>query len=71
MELLVKFAAYVPEMYMSQIEVLYFYNTNWAFKQSAAKFEHMSKVFSHIKVRTQHVRVLVGGWVLSQMGVDW
>ena len=50
LELLVKFAAYVPELIMSQIEVLYFYNTNFAFKQSANKFENMSKVFSHIKV---------------------
>ena len=47
-----KFAAYVPELLMSQIEVLYFYNTNFAFKQSANKFENMSKVFSHIKVQT-------------------
>ena len=45
-----KFAAYVPEMHMCQIETLYFFNTNLAFKQSANKFENMSKVFSHIKV---------------------
>lgn len=57
LELLVKFAAYVPEMHMSQIEVLYFYNTNLAFKQSANKFENMSKVFSHIKVKCCGVHI--------------
>ncbi len=50
LELMVKFAAYVPELYMCQIDTLYFYNTNLAFKQCANKFANMSKVFSHIKV---------------------
>ena len=50
LELLVKFAAYVPELYMCNIDVLYFYNANLAFKQLAVRFENMSKVFSHIKV---------------------
>jgi hypothetical protein len=59
LELLVKFAAYVPEMHMCQIEALYFFNTNIAFKQTAYKFENMSKVFSHIKVG-----VVVYGWPL-------
>jgi len=39
---------------MSRIDFLYFYNANMAFKQSANKFENMSKVFSHIKVCVEH-----------------
>ncbi len=59
--MLVKFAAYVPELHMSRIDFLYFYNANMAFKQSANKFENMSKVFSHIKVRGGTLSVLLGG----------
>ena len=60
-----KFAAYVPELHMSRIDCLYFYNANMAFKQSANKFENMSKVFSHIKVG------MGGVWGGKVEGVRW
>ena len=50
LELLVKFAAYVPELAMSQIEAVYFYSANLAFKQYATKLANSIRIFSHIKV---------------------
>ena len=45
-----KFAAYVPELVMSQIELIYFFNTNLAFRQYASKLATAIRIFSHIKV---------------------
>lgn len=56
LELLVKFAAYVPELVMSQIEAVYLYNANLAFRQYAYKLSAAIRIFSHIKV---HVYVYV------------
>ena len=50
LELMVKFAAYVPECVASSIEAVYFFNPNLAFKQSAAKLASTMRIFSHIKV---------------------
>ena len=50
MELLIKFAAYVPELLMSQIEVIYLYNMNMAFKNYATKLSSSIRIFAHIKV---------------------
>ena len=50
LELLVKFAAYVPELVMSQIDAVYFYNASVAFKQYSTKLATAIRIFSHIKV---------------------
>ena len=50
LELLVKFAAYVPELFMCQIEAVYIYNVNMAFRQYAFKLSSAVRIFSHIKV---------------------
>ena len=50
LELLVKFAAYVPELVMSQIGSVYFYSVNTAFKLYANKLATAIRIFSHIKV---------------------
>ena len=55
LELLVKFAAYVPELVMSEIEQLYFFNTNLAFRQYASKLATAIRIFSHIKVHHNFV----------------
>lgn len=51
LELLIKFAAYIPEIMMNQIEAIYFYNPNVAFKVYATKLSSSIRIFSHIKVR--------------------
>ena len=50
-----KFAAYVPELVMSEIEQLYFFNTNMAFRQYASKLATAVRIFSHIKVHHDFV----------------
>ena len=55
LELLVKFAAYVPELVMCQIEAVYIYNANMAFRQYAFKLSSAVRIFSHIKVYTWYV----------------
>lgn len=50
LELMVKFAAYVPELVASSIETVYFYNPNMAFKQCAHRLSSTIRIFSHIKV---------------------
>lgn len=45
-----KFAAYVPELVMSQIEAVYLYNANLAFRHYANKLSAAIRIFSHIKV---------------------
>ena len=50
LELLVKFAAYIPELVMSQIEAVYIYNANLAFRNYAHKLSSAIRIFSHIKV---------------------
>ena len=50
-----KFAAYVPELVMSEIEQLYFFNTNLAFRQYASKLATAIRIFSHIKVQCNFV----------------
>lgn len=57
LELLVKFAAYVPELVPSHIEVLYFYNCSSAFRQYAAKLASAIRIFSHIK-GAKHVAIV-------------
>jgi neurofibromin 1 len=49
LELLVKFAAYIPELVMSRIEAVYVYNTNLAFRNYAHKLSSAIRIFSHIK----------------------
>ena len=56
LELLVKFAAYVPELVASSIETVYFYNPNMAFRQCALKQASTIRIFSHIKVRSDPTR---------------
>lgn len=51
LELLIKFAAYIPEIVMNQIEAIYYYNPNVAFKAYATKLSSSIRIFSHIKVR--------------------
>lgn len=55
LELLVKFAAYIPELVMNQIETLYIYNANLAFRQYAYKLSSAIRIFSHIKVYIIHI----------------
>lgn len=49
LELLIKFAAYVPELITNQIYAVYFYNMNMAFKTYAMKLSSAVRIFSHIK----------------------
>ncbi len=51
LELLIKFAAYVPELLMNQIETVYLYNMNMAFRNYATKLSSSIRIFAHIKVR--------------------
>ena len=51
LELLIKFAAYIPELLMNQIESVYLYNMNIAFRNYAAKLSTSIRIFAHIKVR--------------------
>ena len=46
-----KFAAYIPELVMCQIEAIYIYNTNLSFRTYAYKLSTAVRIFSHIKVR--------------------
>ena len=50
LELLIKFAAYVPELLMNQIEAVYLYNVNLAFRTYAQKLSSSIRIFAHIKV---------------------
>ena len=47
--------AYVPELVMSEIEQLYFFNTNLAFRHYASKLATAIRIFSHIKVHHMFV----------------
>ena len=69
LELLVKFAAYVPELVMCQIEAVYIYNANMAFRHYAYKLSSAVRIFSHIKVymRTYvHVHMIIRVCTSSQ-----
>ncbi len=61
LELLVKFAAYVPELTMCSIDAVYFYGANLVFKQSATKLASVTRIFSHIKVRVRLLGDLLPG----------
>ena len=54
-----KFAAYVPELVMSQIEAVYIYNANLTFRNYAYKLSSAIRIFSHIKVQilTLHMHI--------------
>ena len=58
LELMVKFAAYVPELVASSIETVYFYNPNMAFKQCAGRLTSAIRIFSHIKVTNGIINTL-------------
>lgn len=47
---MVQFAVFVPELAMSQLEVIYLFNCNSQFRAFANKLPY--RIFSHIKVRT-------------------
>jgi neurofibromin 1 len=49
LELLIKFAAYIPELLMNQIDAVYFYNPNMSFKDYATNLSSSFGIFSHIK----------------------
>ena len=50
LDTMVQFAVFVPELAMSQLDVIYLFNCNMRFRTFASKLPY--RIFSHIKVPT-------------------